>query len=387
MIPISKLSKFVFDFARDKFVARNGLLAPDHSSTSRLRHLNLTLTYQCQLKCSMCGQVETPDDAPNSQKNRTQIDLKKIIERLEPIKHQLKSVYLFGGEPLVYPHIFELSKYLAENGIRFTYSTNGLLLKKYAKKIVEFPPEMISVSMDGCEPTVHDAIRNLPGSWQKAMDGIDELLKERGNLSQSPLKVKIHFTITPENYRSIGEFYNFYSERFPSIDLIKFHVPRFSTSEMGMEYHRKMLDEFDVECLTYLGNFSEDNFVNECLRIDAEELYENITAVMRKPKTAYIGPTDKSEFIRYFREPGYVPPERNCACQDSLAIQPNGDIRNCGDFPDLCFGNIETTSISDAWRSKEATKLRELLDREGNFGVIAKCSRLYKTVLGPTNLR
>lgn len=353
----------------------------------KIDFLSLTLTYQCQLKCSMCGQVEVPDDAPNSQKNWTQLPLDVVKQRVDELSESLVSIYLFGGEPLIYPYIFELSEHLIQKNISFSYSTNGLLLKRYTKKILDNPPELISVSMDGCTSELHDQIRGLRGSWKKAMDGIDSILSERALRNSVFPKIKIHFTITPDNYHTVREFYEFYTTRFPDVDFIKFHVPRFATKEMGINYFEFMQDNFDTHCMSYLGNFSEDNFVVNCQNsIDTELLYEDIKWVLKKEKSAFLGPTNRQEFTRFFKDPSYVPKERNCICRRSLAVQPNGDIANCGDYPDLNFGNVADTSFEEAFYGDKAKKWRDYLSKNANPGVLAKCSRLYKTTYGPIDI-
>ena len=54
-----------------------------------------------------------------------------------------------------------------------------MLLKKYTKQILDHPPKMISVSMDGYTSELHDEIRGLKGSWQKAIDGMISLFEEK----------------------------------------------------------------------------------------------------------------------------------------------------------------------------------------------------------------
>ena len=79
--------------------------------------------------------------------------------------------------------------------------------------------------------------------------------------------------------------YEFYTTQFPDIDFIKFHVPRFATKEMGIQYFELMQDQFDTHCLSYLGNFSEDQFVIDCQnKINAAKLYEDIKWVLTKEK-------------------------------------------------------------------------------------------------------
>lgn len=347
---------------------------------SKLRHLIITLTYQCQLKCKMCGQVNTPEDAPNSRDNWTQIPLDVITSRINEMEILPETMYLFGGEPLIYKDIFKLSKFLNEKKIKFSYSTNGLLLKKYTDNILENPPNMISVSMDGYTSELHDEIRGLKGSWTKAMEGMKNIVEKRGD-SKFP-EIKIHFTITPENYNTMEEYYNFFINEIPQIDEIKFHMPRFATEKMGIEYVNAMQENFKVNCLSYLGNFSDEVFVNDCkTKIDTDELHKQITNLLKKPKVAYLGPTDKDEIELFFQKPEYYPKDKRvCICKHSIAIQPNGDFANCGDYPDLSFGNIRDTKISDAFESVTAKKWREYLNKNGNPGVLSKCSRLYRTV-------
>lgn len=347
----------------------------------KIQFLVIVLTYQCQLHCKMCGQVNAPDDAPNSQKNWSQIPVDLIIKRIEELKNPLISVYLFGGEPLIYKDIFKLSKFLNEKKIQFSYSTNGLLLKKYIKEIFKDPPYMISVSLDGYSSELHDNIRGLKGSWLKAVDGLQELIEERKlNKLYTPL-LKIHFTITPENYLTMKEYYKFYINKFPEIDEIKFHVPRFADTQMGVNYVDIMQKEFNTNCMSYLGNFSDDKFVKDCKEIiDVKKLYDDITWLLQQPKVAYLGPTDFNELNLFFKTPSYYPKDRKCFCFNTAVIQPNGDVVSCGDYPDLKFGSIKDNTIDDAWRSEKGTKWRKFLAKNGNPGVLSKCSRLFKTV-------
>ena len=360
---------------------KNGNINILSDGKNKISHLVVTLTYQCQLHCKMCGQVNAPEDAPNSQKNWTQIPLDMIIKRIDELKNPLRTAYLFGGEPLIYKDIFKLSKFLNEKKIRFSYSTNGLLLKKYVKNILDDAPYMISVSLDGYTPDLHDEIRGLNGSWKKALDGLQSLIDEKKKRNLKYPLLKIHFTITPDNYKTMKEYYKFYVERFPSIDEIKFHVPRFADNKMGVEYVEVMEKEFNTNCLSYLGNFSDNAFVEECKeKINIKELHDDITWLLKQPKTAYLGPTDFNELDLFFKEPSYYPKKRKCVCFNSVIIQPNGDVVSCGDYPDLKFGNIQNNTIEEAWYSDTAIKWRKFLNTHGNPGVLSKCSRLFKTI-------
>ena len=53
-----------------------------------------------------------------------------------------------------------------------------------------------------------------------------------------------------------------------------FHLKEFGETlkKMGIEYFELMQKEFDTNCLSYLGNVSEDEFVNQCLKIDYKKI-------------------------------------------------------------------------------------------------------------------
>ena len=175
------------------------------------------------------------------------------------------------------------------------------------------------------------------------------------------------------------DYYEFYINKFPEIDEIKFHAPQFADKKMGIDYFEIMEKEFQTNCMSYLGNFSDEEFVKECQKINITKLHEDITWLLTQPKTCYLGPTDLNELEMFFKVPSYYPKERKCVCFNSMAIQPNGDVVNCGDYPDLKFGNIKDEKITDLWNSMTAKKWRKFLDENGNPGVLSKCSRLFKT--------
>ena len=62
---------------------------------------------------------------------------------------------------------------LRQRGIRITILSTGLLLERHAAQIVEFTDEVI-VSLDGPRE-VHDAIRRVPGAFDRMAAGIQVL--------------------------------------------------------------------------------------------------------------------------------------------------------------------------------------------------------------------
>lgn len=139
------------------------------------------LLYTCNLRCRMCPFWRRKDEK-----------LLSLEEEVLMLKSLERSGVLFmgfeGGEPLLRK---DLEQILEESYKKFYTSlvTNGLLLKDKAKGISEYL-DYLFVSLDGIGE-VHDKIRGISGSFERALEGIKEAKKY--------LPVSISFTITSEN--------------------------------------------------------------------------------------------------------------------------------------------------------------------------------------------
>ena len=55
-------------------------------------------------------------------------------------------------------------------------------------------------------------------------------------------------------------------------------------TKMGIDYFEIMEKEFQTNCMSYLGNFSDEEFVKECQKINITKLHEDITWLLTQPK-------------------------------------------------------------------------------------------------------
>lgn len=346
---------------------------------SNLEQLVLILTYACQLRCKMCGQVDGVDNAPNSfGALKGQLPIESIKQCINELT-SLKNVYLFGGEPLLYSDIIPLLEYLQKKKLRFSFSTNGLLLKRFAPAIVDTQVSQIFVSIDSHNEKIHDAIRGKEGAFKTSLLALDRVFDERKKRGSKKPRVNAQFTITPDNYRSLINYYDFFAGEFPEIASIIFHFPRFATRAMGEEYMRIMGEEFGVETSSWQGNLSNGDYIQRYADIDTTLIYEQLTELLKRPKSAITGPVEKEEIRQYFHEPHVLPKDRTCTCSTRCGIQPNGDVVTCVDYPDYVIGNINEKSITEIWNGDKLMRWKDYLTAHRNPGVLVKCSRLYPT--------
>jgi len=121
---------------------------------------------RCNCRCVMCDiwrrSVEREID---------QAELERHLEDI--VSLGVEQVVFTGGEPLMHSDLFRLAAPLRARGMRITLLSTGLLLRRDAERIVASMDDAI-VSLDGPR-AVHDAIRRVPGAYERLADGVSAL--------------------------------------------------------------------------------------------------------------------------------------------------------------------------------------------------------------------
>ena len=142
-----------------------------------LRFLFLELTLRCNERCLHCG--SSCGDVPSEELSLAQYQkiLNQVAADFDRSKVQL---CITGGEPLLRKDFFEILGYAKSLGFGWGMTSNGTLITKdVAHRLKEAGMKTISVSIDGL-PESHDAFRRTKHAYQKAMNGIQNLIAEGG---------------------------------------------------------------------------------------------------------------------------------------------------------------------------------------------------------------
>jgi hopanoid biosynthesis associated radical SAM protein HpnH len=126
--------------------------------------LMLEPTHLCNLACSGCGRIREYVDTIKEMMSLEE-SLKSVDECPAPV------VTITGGEPFLYPHVFDLIEGVLKRGKHIYFCTNALLLEKGLDSMCPHPNFTLNVHLDGLEET-HDRILERKGTFKTAIAGI-----------------------------------------------------------------------------------------------------------------------------------------------------------------------------------------------------------------------
>ncbi len=157
---------------------------------------SIMVTYRCNLDCVMCN-FPARAGAKEFDTGR----MKKIIDELSDIGTDVIS--FTGGEPLFRKDIFELIAYAKRNGLVTQMPSNGTLLtEERAQAVIDSGLDALTISIDGAHKETHDRIRGIDGAYEKAIQGVQNIVNLRKKNNKGPT-VTLSMVINKYNVNEI----------------------------------------------------------------------------------------------------------------------------------------------------------------------------------------
>lgn len=204
-----------------KTLLEPGLIPPAHKPPGPVVIWNLIR--RCNLACKHCYTVSADI---NFKGELTTAEAHAVLNDLQAF--HVPALILSGGEPLMRPDIFELSRRAKELGIYTGLSTNGTLINESnIDEIADVGYDYVGISIDGLEAT-HDSIRQRKGAFRESMHAV-KLCKEKG------IKVGLRFTLTRENYQQLGDILALIDEH----DIDKFYLSHLNYGGRGKRHSKQ----------------------------------------------------------------------------------------------------------------------------------------------------
>lgn len=268
--------------------------------------VSIKLTSRCAGGCSYCYINSTEEGNVYLETER----LLKLFGELRQIGAEM--ILWHGGDPLLHPDFFELSRRARDHRILVTTLSSGLIPMREARKLVrlreEGAMEMIGLHLDTVNPEAYAEINTRPGTLQKKIQGYRNLL-EAGFPPQNILGL---LTLTRPVCDTIE----------PTID---WYVDQMGARELGF-------------CIFEPEGFGWENRKLEPSVSDLKRAFE-YRARRLGEHYLRIGSSDLGAL----------------ACRTYFAILYDGGVVPCVQLPDLVVGNIYQESLIDTFqRNRDA---------------------------------
>lgn len=276
------------------------------------------LTNECENSCKHCY----------DRTDRTSLSLatnKQILTDLLSFSKRnaiLPRVTLSGGNPLLYPHFWELYEEIAYRGVSVSLLSNPCSRETLARLCAIRKPDYYQVSLEGLRET-NDEIRGA-GTFDRTIQFI-QTAKEFG------VPITVMMTISESNLNEV----------IPLAKLLSGTINRFSFNRLSSVGEGTQL--------TPVSSGSYERFLRE--------YYESRTTIS--------GLSLKENLFNIIREENGEPLTGGCtgfgcgAAFNFLALLPDGEIHACRKFPSP-IGSILTTNIHSLYTSKSAGIYRKL---------------------------
>jgi heme d1 biosynthesis radical SAM protein NirJ len=145
------------------------------------------LIRRCNLACKHCYSISADTDFPGE---LTTAEVFRVMDDLKAFG--VPVLILSGGEPLLRPDIFEVSKRAKAMGFYVGLSTNGTLIDEaMIGRVAEVGYDYVGISIDGLRET-HDRFRRKDGAF-------DASLKAMRLCCDAGIKIGMRFTMTRDN--------------------------------------------------------------------------------------------------------------------------------------------------------------------------------------------
>ncbi|HYD32362.1 MAG TPA: heme d1 biosynthesis radical SAM protein NirJ [Azospirillaceae bacterium] len=149
------------------------------------------LIRRCNLRCKHCYSISADVDFPGE---LSTAEVYRVMDDLKAAR--VPVLILSGGEPLLRPDIFNISRRAKAMGFYVGLSTNGTIIDEAnIAAITSVGYDYVGISLDGLRDT-HDRFRRRDGAFDASMRGV-RLCREHG------IKVGLRFTLTRDNARDL----------------------------------------------------------------------------------------------------------------------------------------------------------------------------------------
>ncbi|UCB56956.1 MAG: radical SAM protein [Candidatus Omnitrophota bacterium] len=294
--------------------------------------VSLVITDKCNLRCKTCEYWN------QKSKDKNFLSLQDCEELFSELAGcGVRQIQFTGGEPLLRPDLFSIFHAAKSNGLEITLLTNGTLInEKNCEAIVDLV-DSINISLDSPHSEVHDSIRAIAGTFERATEAI-RLLSGARKRKDKQVEITVCATISMMSLHNPAEM----------LALIK---------ELGADrliYNPASAGSYGYSSL-------KSDFANETMKMGRyDEMVDKIIGLMNgngsliKSNPFYL--QSSKRFLRGDRRYSYFP----CysAGYNGPLVNYDGEVFPCCVW-NVSLGNIREKPFSRIWKSERTRLIRK----------------------------
>lgn len=300
-----------------------------------LTHTLFELTLHCNMKCIHCGSAAGNQRVEELSTQQWM----NVCDQLTQL--DCKQITLMGGEPLLRSDWYSIARHVRNHNINLTIMSNGFLINpNVIHQLRTLEPYVIAISLDGATPKTHDAIRGMPGSFERCIHSL-KLLREAN------LPTTVVTTVHKRNLQDLKKMREF---------LLNKQIA------------------WQIQMGTPFGRFPKT------LTLSPEEFYAvaMFIAATRKQYSIKELPVTGAHCMGY--RSSVLPnvmmgPWKGCyAGMNVLGIQSDGGIKGCLTLPDeFIEGNVKDVNVVDLWNGENSFRYNRNFRKENLNGSCRVC--------------
>jgi MoaA/NifB/PqqE/SkfB family radical SAM enzyme len=348
-VAVNRLHDLAFGTAQNKFP----------------RNIYLHLANRCNFACPMCSIGQARADRQDEFLGDMPFP---IVEKavMEGSRHGAY-IDLFGGEPTLYPHLGQALNLIKGRSLSFI-TTNGLLVKKLAKELVENGLNVLLVSLDGWDEESQAKRGEVPGSFDTILEGLAEVMRLRGRRA-FPI-VRLSTVVTKVNYHSIDKIAKVvYDAGVRDWTIANY----FFITDEAMRQHREFKAKTGIgnKVMQHHISDSDSYFTGEqvaSLKTSMARVKGLLETSLRDMRVNYDWEMDLDKYY------SPAPPSHESSCAlpyTRVDVFPDGRIALCGDGHTI--GNILEGSIAEAWNGERMKEFRRAYESARIMPMCFRC--------------
>ncbi|MEW6110896.1 MAG: radical SAM protein [Thermodesulfobacteriota bacterium] len=367
----------------DRFM-RNISLPSAEGKANRIRQCSIRITDLCNLRCHTCGQWGDSGflrSCSIAELRKDEVPAERYIELLRDLKAHghTPSVYLWGGEPMLYKGSVEIIEEAASMGMPPSIATNATGLAQHAERLVAAPMFVVQISVDGADAATHNACR--PGAnpavdnfatINQAIEKIREIRADRGQ--RLPLIASLT-TINNLNYDKLVDVYESFRDK---VDVCVFYLAWWIDQESAEKHARDFEERFGFrpeKHFGWIGSWTPPDY--GVLSSQLKQLQAK-AAGLSGPGLVIMPPVVEPDKLEaYYTDHAERFGFQKCNhILTAVEINSNGDMSPCRDYHDFVVGNVKEKTITELWNSEPYRKFRQSLAEKGLMPACTRCCGL-----------